>query len=72
MPGHPPARGAPFHHGYWDTPSGIDPDEKSPPRAANETTLTAWDPAPEQPMFKTAAAALTPVGPPAAPTAWGR
>ncbi|WP_276527106.1 molybdopterin oxidoreductase family protein, partial [Streptomyces caniscabiei] len=52
----------PFHYGYWDTPSGVRPDEKSPPRAANETTLTAWDPASKQPLFKTAAAALAPVG----------
>ncbi|WP_079158453.1 molybdopterin oxidoreductase family protein [Streptomyces caniscabiei] len=58
----------PFHYGYWDTPSGVRPDEKSPPRAANETTLTAWDPASKQPLFKTAAAALAPVGPRSAPT----
>lgn len=62
----------PFHYGYWDTPSGVGPDEKSPPRAANETTLTAWDPASKQPLFKTAAAALARVGPPSAPTGWGR
>ena len=58
----------PFHYGYWDTPSGVGPDEKPPPRAANETTLTAWDPASKQPLFKTAAAALAPVGPRSGPT----
>ncbi len=62
----------PFPYGYWDTPSGVGPDEKSPPRAANETTLTAWDPASKQPLFKTAAAALAPVVPRSAPTPWGR
>ncbi|MDW8805271.1 hypothetical protein P1P68_10880 [Streptomyces scabiei] len=48
-------------YGYGDTPSGVGPDEKTPPRAANETSLTAWDPASEQPLFKPAAAAVTPV-----------
>ena len=45
----------PFHYGYWDTedPSGTDGT-----RAANELTITAWDPASKQPLFKTAAAAL--------------
>jgi anaerobic selenocysteine-containing dehydrogenase len=51
----------PFHYGYWDTPSGVGPDERTPPRAANETTLTAWDPASKQPLFKMAAAAVAPV-----------
>ncbi|GGY11183.1 molybdopterin oxidoreductase family protein [Streptomyces minutiscleroticus] len=49
----------PFHYGYWDTPSGTGPDEGTPPRAANETTVTDWDPASKQPLFKTAAAAVT-------------
>ncbi|WP_327425408.1 nitrate reductase [Streptomyces sp. NBC_01707] len=48
----------PFHYGYWDTPAGSGPDETTPGRAANETTITAWDPASKQPLFKTAAAAL--------------
>jgi len=43
----------PFHYGYWD--------ERDSPhghtRAANELTLTDWDPASKQPIFKTAAAA---------------
>jgi ferredoxin-nitrate reductase len=37
----------PFHYGYWD--------EKGRPRAANELTLTAWDPVSKQPQFKCAA-----------------
>jgi anaerobic selenocysteine-containing dehydrogenase len=38
----------PFHFGYWDNPDG-------PPTAANELTVTAWDPVSKQPMFKVAA-----------------
>ncbi|WP_320779411.1 nitrate reductase [Streptomyces sp. CRN 30] len=49
----------PFHYGYWDTPAGSGPDLTTPGRAANETTVTDWDPASKQPLFKTAAAALT-------------
>ncbi|MFI8278039.1 molybdopterin oxidoreductase family protein [Streptomyces sp. NPDC085929] len=49
----------PFHYGYWDTPAGSGPDGAVPGRAANETTVTDWDPASKQPLFKTAAAALT-------------
>ncbi|MGW8882429.1 molybdopterin oxidoreductase family protein, partial [Streptomyces mirabilis] len=49
----------PFHYGYWDTPAGTGPDSTTPGRAANETTVTDWDPASKQPLFKTAAAALT-------------
>ncbi|MFG2719748.1 molybdopterin oxidoreductase family protein [Streptomyces sp. NPDC048416] len=49
----------PFHYGYWDTAAGSGPDEKTPGRAANEATITDWDPASKQPLFKTAAAALT-------------
>jgi anaerobic selenocysteine-containing dehydrogenase len=45
----------PFHYGYWDTPSGHEP-EGDHGRAANELTMTAWDPASKQPLFKTAAA----------------
>lgn len=41
----------PFHYGYWDAE---DTDEHD--RAANELTLTDWDPASKQPIFKTAAA----------------
>ena len=43
----------PFHYGYWDT-TGSGPD--GPGRAANELTLTDWDPVSKQPLFKSAAA----------------
>lgn len=43
----------PFHYGYWDVE---DPDGHH--RAANEMTLTDWDPVSKQPIFKTAAAAV--------------
>jgi anaerobic selenocysteine-containing dehydrogenase len=39
----------PFHYGYWDT----DDDEHK--RAANELTLTSYDPVSKQPHFKFAA-----------------
>ena len=37
----------PFHYGYWDA--------EGHERAANEMTLTAWDPVSKQPHFKYAA-----------------
>jgi len=37
----------PFHYGYWDQPDR--------PRAANELTITEWDPISKQPHFKYAA-----------------
>ncbi|MFL5743949.1 MAG: molybdopterin oxidoreductase family protein [Niastella sp.] len=40
----------PFHYGYWD--------EKGLPRAANELTLSEWDPVSKQPHFKYAAVAI--------------
>jgi predicted molibdopterin-dependent oxidoreductase YjgC len=43
----------PFHYGYWDTEAGDQPDGEG--RAANELTLTDWDPASKQPIYKTAA-----------------
>ncbi len=55
----------PFHYGYWDTdhPSGPSNGDGegggAAGRAANELTVTAWDPASKQPLFKTAAARLT-------------
>ncbi|AJF63716.1 molybdopterin oxidoreductase family protein [Streptomyces vietnamensis] len=49
----------PFHYGYWDTPGGSGPSDGSPGRAANEATVTDWDPVSKQPLFKTAAARLT-------------
>ncbi|MFZ5870874.1 MAG: molybdopterin oxidoreductase family protein, partial [Actinomycetota bacterium] len=50
----------PFHYGYWDTGAGHQPDGEG--RAANELTLTDWDPASKQPLFKTAAARVARVG----------
>jgi anaerobic selenocysteine-containing dehydrogenase len=44
---------APFHYGYWDEPEGAEPDGR--PRAANELTITDWDPVSKQPLFKLAA-----------------
>jgi len=65
----------PFHYGYWDTDAGHGPDGGRG-RAANELTLTDWDPASKQPLFKTAAAAVERVAPgdgtpSAAPTTTG-
>jgi anaerobic selenocysteine-containing dehydrogenase len=51
----------PFHYGYWDTDAGHEPDGQG--RAANELTLTDWDPASKQPIFKTAAANVTRIAP---------
>ncbi|MEU6306834.1 molybdopterin oxidoreductase family protein [Streptomyces chartreusis] len=50
----------PFHYGYWDTPAGHRPGAHDG-RAANETTITDWDPVSKQPLFKTAVARLTPI-----------
>ncbi|MET8359502.1 nitrate reductase [Micromonospora sp. NPDC005171] len=44
----------PFHYGYFDQ----DPAGRTP-RAANELTITAWDPVSKQPLFKVAAVAVT-------------
>jgi anaerobic selenocysteine-containing dehydrogenase len=43
----------PFHYGYWDAESVAKPDGHD--RAANELTVTSWDPASKQPLFKVAA-----------------
>jgi anaerobic selenocysteine-containing dehydrogenase len=48
----------PFHYGYWDTADGSRPRKERDGRAANELTLTDWDPVSKQPIFKTAAAAV--------------
>jgi anaerobic selenocysteine-containing dehydrogenase len=50
----------PFHYGYWDTVGGKEPAGKG--RAANELTITDWDAASKQPIFKTAAARIVRVG----------
>ncbi|RBM22696.1 nitrate reductase [Prauserella sp. PE36] len=44
----------PFHYGYWDTSDG------EHDRAANELTVTEWDPASKQPLFKSGSAAVRP------------
>ncbi|MFG3227192.1 molybdopterin oxidoreductase family protein [Kitasatospora sp. NPDC048194] len=49
----------PFHYGYWDAPGGDRPAGPEAGRAANETTVTDWDPVSKQPLFKTAAARIT-------------
>jgi anaerobic selenocysteine-containing dehydrogenase len=41
----------PFHYGSWDS-------DGATPRAANEMTITAWDPVSKQPLFKVAAVRL--------------
>ena len=40
----------PFHYGYWDAD-----DADGNHRAANELTITEWDPASKQPIYKAAA-----------------
>jgi anaerobic selenocysteine-containing dehydrogenase len=47
---------APFHYGYFDT-TGSEPDGH--PRAANELTLTEWDPVSKQPNYKVCAVQVT-------------
>jgi anaerobic selenocysteine-containing dehydrogenase len=45
---------APFHYGYWDARcDGVAGD--APTRAANELTITDWDPVSKQPVLKVAA-----------------
>jgi anaerobic selenocysteine-containing dehydrogenase len=46
----------PFHYGYWDAA-----DRRDVGRAANEMTITEWDPVSKQPIYKTAAARVTKV-----------
>ena len=50
----------PFHYGYWDEKSGHEPNGRA--RAANELTVTAWDPVSKQPIFKTAAVKVERIG----------
>jgi ferredoxin-nitrate reductase len=49
----------PFHYGYWDRDAPA-PDGGAP-SAANELTITAWDPVSKQPLFKVAAVSAKPV-----------
>ena len=44
----------PFHYGYWD-PTPQAPGDATGRRAANELTLTGWDPVSKQPLFKAGA-----------------
>jgi len=49
----------PFHYGYWDSGNGRSPDGDA--HAANELTITEWDPASKQPLFKVGAVSVTKV-----------
>jgi len=48
----------PFHYGYWDTDHPAGPTSTADATAANETTVTDWDPVSKQPLFKLSAARL--------------
>jgi anaerobic selenocysteine-containing dehydrogenase len=50
----------PFHYGYWDVAADAGPGGR--PRAANELTMTIWDPVSKQPQLKIAAVKLERVG----------
>ena len=50
---------APFHYGYFDREGGDAPDGHA--RAANELTITEWDPVSKQPLFKIGAVKVTKV-----------
>ena len=57
---------APFHYGYWERIDDLDSSasaEQRRPTAANELTLTAWDPVSKQPQVKLAAVSVTKVTP---------
>jgi anaerobic selenocysteine-containing dehydrogenase len=54
---------APFHYGYWDAGGG----PGLHPTAANELTLTEWDPVSKQPLFKNAAVKVEKIGEAAGP-----
>ncbi|MFL6073282.1 MAG: molybdopterin oxidoreductase family protein [Mycobacteriales bacterium] len=58
----------PFHYGYWDVPDADHPHD----RAANELTVTDWDPVSKQPLFKTSAASVRKIagGPAPVPAAF--
>jgi anaerobic selenocysteine-containing dehydrogenase len=57
---------APFHYGYFDQEGGKAPNGH--PRAANELTITEWDPASKQPLYKTGAVKVSKVADAPAPT----
>ncbi|WP_106814828.1 molybdopterin oxidoreductase family protein [Microbacterium timonense] len=60
---------APFHYGYWEHGR---PGPDGSPTAANELTMTEWDPVSKQPIYKVAAVRVEKVadrvGPAPAPT----
>jgi anaerobic selenocysteine-containing dehydrogenase len=52
---------APFHYGYWDRMEDLTASaraEERHPTAANELTITAWDPVSKQPQVKLAAVSV--------------
>lgn len=49
----------PFHYGYFDQAAG--PPPGGPGRAANELTITAWDPVSRQPTLKQASVRVEPI-----------
>lgn len=55
----------PFHYGDLDPVPDADepPRPASRPRAANELTITAWDPVSKQPTFKSGAVRVRPARP---------
>ncbi len=63
---------APFHYGYWDQPATDGAAPNGHPSAANELTITEWDPVSKQPLFKVGAVRVTRIsdatGPSPAPT----
>lgn len=68
---------APFHYGYWDRDrsapgAGDGTGDRDRPTAANELTMTEWDPVSKQPIVKNAAVRVEKVadatGPSPAPT----
>jgi ferredoxin-nitrate reductase len=58
---------APFHYGYWDRSVADEEGDSEPggpadrPTAANELTMTAWDPVSKQPTLKLAAVSIAKV-----------
>ncbi|MDQ3791445.1 MAG: molybdopterin-dependent oxidoreductase, partial [Actinomycetota bacterium] len=51
----------PFHYGYFDEEGGDSTDGPAKPRAANELTVTEWDPVSKQPLYKVGAVRVTKV-----------
>jgi anaerobic selenocysteine-containing dehydrogenase len=48
----------PFHYGYWDTDHPAGPERDHVGRAANELTISDWDPVSKQPLFKLSSARI--------------